>query len=200
MCLHLWIVKASQKDYPLVILFMYFIMAAIHVCAFNVTVMYFINSLLFFFFFLLVTYPVKWLISDLELHDEGLVFLLLCLSHTIVSLFQAYLTFSPLSHFASTYSDWIHVVHIHLVYLCLLKEPIFHKTASDTPSYIWLLCPLRFSWSFITNWLALHLFVRMSYHLYLEDEYRITHPLHSLNKNVHLYNKNLPWGFSRNRH
>lgn len=127
------------------------------------------------------------------------MFSLLCLSHTIVYLSQACLTFFPLSHFASTYSDWIHVVHIHLVYLCLLKEPIFHKTSPDTPSYTWFLSPLRFSWSFITNWLALHLFVMMSYHLDLEDEYRITHPLHSFNKNVHLSNKNLPWGFSRDR-
>lgn len=96
---------------------------------------------------------------------------------TLLSLSQACLTFSSLSQFAFTYSDWIQVVHIHLVYLCLLKEPIFHKTSPDTPSYIWFLSALRFSWSFITNWLVLHLLVMMSYHLYLEDEYRITHPL-----------------------
>lgn len=61
--------------------------------------------------------------------------------------------------FACACSDGIHCVHIRLVYLCLLKEPIFHKTSAGIPITIGFCLLWDFSVSLITNGLALHPFV-----------------------------------------
>lgn len=148
-------------------------------------------------FFPSLTYPGKYQFLALHSncpHVDKMV--LWYFSQNTVPLYQTHCTSlsTPYSvAFTLLCSDWIHFVRTGLVHLYLFKEPIFHETFPDTPSYNWFLSPLRFLVPYQIAWHDIYLWwlTSLTFRGRVWDHSSIS----SFNHSFHLSNGNLSQGF-----